>query len=369
MTRILLLQALTPLLRLWSIFVLVLISSFVSPAAFGETWAVQKIADDVVGAKWCGGAGRIIWAGGSTGIHLYDRETKADNLITQSWRDTDPFCSADGRYVFFVDGDSQKWRAYDTISAKTNTVDCFTKDVSLSPDLKVAVAHADMGSCRAVKLPSGKELTFQGLPNSRLPTYHPPRVWVWFPGNRRVVLGYIGAGDNATLVKGPKGELFPGGRSLIAIYDLAEKKVTPIDGLPRQAYNRIRILDNGHTLLFGGVESPGAERAVYSVDMRSKPLRAKKYMHIPGSFDAHTRTGLLYGETPERDRFGGHLWLIARQGAGLKTTISDQLWESFSFSDDGDEILTEKPDIELRPEREDLNVARSVYVLTKPKSK
>jgi hypothetical protein len=334
-------------------------------AVASEQWVVRKIGSGARAANWCGWSQQVVWEGTTDGIHLYDLATGIDKIVSPSWRDTDPFCRADGRFVFYSNPTERKTYAYDVESKKTTTIECISKDISLSPDMQAAATTASLPKlCRVIHMPWGENVPVQELANYDRPGFYRPIIWKWFPDNRRVVLGYIGDVGNATIFGTRKG-VAADSRSSIAIYDLIEKKLTMIEGLPRNTWSQVLFLDGGRFMYFGGKESPDGDTYLYRVDTNAAPMRADKLgLRNFGEYDLHPRWGLLYKSGVDKG-LGTSLWLTSLNASNPGRLISDLLWgQLVGFSQSGGAILMARRDIKELPRNEMTPIPNSVYILS-----
>ncbi len=351
-------------LALLPVFLFILLSLLVLPGhAEQARWTYQKIGGDAAAgsASWCGNTRKVVWQGVNSGLHMADLSSGVEKIITTSLLHIKPFCSPDGRYVFFWDASKSptpQLAAYDTVSRVTTIVECVDKNVSIAPNMEVAASTAK--GCDEIQLPWGATIPVRYLGPVVYPGHYPPIIVGWIADNQRVVLGFT--------KKPPKG-MMPES-AVIAVYDFKNEKLSKISNLPPAPYS-IKTSRDGRYIYFTSKDRaslfpPPDVNAIrlYRIDTHSLPLYAAIFFSDVRSYDIHESGGLAFIEyhgVPE-----GRLWLADTSGSSARAA-GDELWnEGPIFSGDGNFILLMRHDPYLGGEGPDEPPATaSVYVMQK----
>jgi len=303
-------------------------------AANNTEWAKKKIGGDArIGtAKWCGsGSSTIVWQGVTSGIHLADLSSGAVVAITQSWQHADPFCSPDGRFVFFMDESTNKTKAYDLNTSKITTIECLSNKVILSPDMRAAVS-VDAKGCGSIDLPWGETIPIKRITGIQSQGGELSSVVAWFSDRQRVILSFI--------------EPFKPGmfsqHISIAVYDFANAKLTPIQ-LPHNPF-QIKVSEDGKHLFYIGENvrkslngSPRPSH-LFKVDIEHIPTKAKQVQLSVSAFDIHPQHGMAILKSD------GEILVGMPGNGGLKRVSRQKMDGTAKFSPDGHKLLLMRQD-------------------------
>lgn len=318
-------------------------------------WIMKKVGGDAQGgtAKWCGSdSNTIVWQGVTSGIHWADISSGTTKVITQSWHHSKPFCSPDGRFVFFVDESTQKTMAYDLNTSKISNVGCLSNKVMLSPDMKAAFS-VDLKSCDFIDLPWGESIAIKkisGIPNQT----DLSSLVTWFPDRKKVVLTFIEGFKPKKLSQ----------QVSIAIYDFANLKLTPIP-LTLMAF-QIRISSDAKRLFFIGENYPRFWNELpplhlFKVDIEHIPSEEKLVHPNVVDFDVHHQNGMAILTD------SGEVFVGLQNERGLKQISHQKMSSPLMFSPDGHKLLSMKDDPYLGEDGPvGPPITSSIYVFIKP---
>lgn len=303
-------------------------------AANNTKWDRKKIGVEArLGtAKWCGSdSQKIVWQGVSSGIHFSKISNGAVETITHSRTHTDPFCSPDGRFVFFIDESIGKIKAYDLNTSKITTVECLSNRVALSPDMRSAVS-VDAGGCRTIELPWGEVIPVKRINVMKSIGSELPSVVAWFPSMQKIILSFVEPFKPGMLAQ----------HISIAVYEFSNSKLTPIK-LPHNP-SRIKVSDNERHIFYLGEnirkhlnETPPPSN-LFKVDIELMPIKTEQVGSNISAFDMHPRHGFALLNSK------GEISVGMPDNKGIKSIYHQNTDGPVTFSPDGSKLLLMKQD-------------------------
>lgn len=349
-----------------SIVLLTIVITFCTCEAGASEWEIKKIGDDAVPetARWCGETHKIVWQAATSGIHVSDPSFVKAHQLTDSWKHTKPFCSPDGRYVFFLDEEDARItlgevsipvKSYEFFTRQTQVIKGLDKDLVYSPDMKFAVTTK--GEERDVILPSGERMPVFKI-SPILPGYSQPGVRAALP-NKKIVIAFTKTPFHGVPIDMAHG-----------IFDI--RTGTLIIQTQLQHQHEAKISPDGTRLyvtMFANYE--------LSEKVSVRPSFDLIRMNIGASLSGPV---LVRKGIQGFDVFGEHIVFLVRESSTSKILLSDTegqhaeliasfpwIVEQISFSSDGDHLLftREMPQKVSYDGPDGPPVSRSVYVLSK----
>jgi len=319
-----------------------------SCAVLADEWNSVKVSDGAAPftAKWCGEVDKIVWQSPVSGIHLatLGGESSVIKEVTSSWQHTKPFCSPDGRYVFFFDTTSSPalTRVLDTWTKKIQIVNGLNKKLVLSRDFQFALTTE--GTDRWIKLPWGKKLEVVHVSPS-LPGYFAPRIHSISPNAKKALLVFVKAPQKGGVAK----DVF------FACLDVESGAITLLSSLKHAAdakfsvvgnYLYVSAITNFQEVQKGGVLGLMDLYRLNVNELSDTPVRVAS--GIRGFDVAANQVALLV-----KDAYGSKISLTDLNGKHVQE-IGKFNWEidQISFSADSNSMLAARvvPDVTDGPE-------------------
>lgn len=329
------------------------ISATEAHAGNDTTWAIKKIGGNAaIGtARWCGTAEKMVWQGVTSGIHLADLPSGSVKTITEFWQHTAPFCSPDGRFVFFMDESINKTKAYDLKTSKITTIECLSKEVVLSPDMKAALSVNAKG-CESIDLPWGETIPIKRITGVQNQGGELSSTVIWFSDRKKVILTFIEPFSPKKLSQ----------RISAAVYDLASTKLVQLQ-LPQNPY-RIRVSEDGKSLFYLGgslgtqLNELNNAAHLFKADMEHIPTKIEQVQSNVSDFDVSPQHGMAIL------RNDGEVLIGVSEKSVLKQASRQKMSNTLKFSPDGHKVLLMKQDPFRGAEGpEGPPITNSIYIL------
>lgn len=320
-------------------------------AASTSRWELARIGGDAVydTAVWCGSTQTVVWEATSGGIYSSGTRSGAKK-ISSKMGEAKPFCSPDGRFIFFSDEGGRRFQAFDRKTLQVQTVPCLTKEIALSPDMKIALGQKR--DCDAIRMAWNEVVPVMRPPQIVVDGFYPPTVVGWDMNAQTVWLKYKKLSVDPT-----QSEIF------IRTYawkagDLSEPVSVP------DSFYLARVEATGKRIYFVARNRSNELLDLYAVDTRGVPLRPRVIRHGVYRYDfttGGTWAILAYRRPNQRQLF------VGKGPEGKLEQPTPGSWDSGPrFSVSADHILLMKQDpIRGVEGPEGLPITSSVYILYK----